>query len=55
MLEMGELAAKLVLDAIAPSISGVSKSKLLHQLPPKLVRRDSTQKLPVRRPSKSSR
>jgi LacI family transcriptional regulator len=48
MLEMGALAANLVLDAITSTKSGSSKHSLLHSLPPKLIRRDSTQKL-VRR------
>jgi LacI family transcriptional regulator len=49
MLDMGSLAANLVLDAIAPLKPGFSKAKLLHLLPPELVQRDSTQKLLRRR------
>jgi LacI family transcriptional regulator len=54
MLEMGELAANLVLDAIAPSKPGAPRSRLLHQLPPELIQRDSTRMVPGRRASKSS-
>jgi LacI family transcriptional regulator len=45
MLEMGSLAASLVLEAIAPSNEDNSKGGLLEQLPPELVQRDSTRKL----------
>jgi DNA-binding LacI/PurR family transcriptional regulator len=54
MLEMGSLAANLVLDAIVPTTSGSSRDKLLHLLPPALVERDSTQKLRPRNTAKKS-
>lgn len=54
MLEMGGLAANLVLDAIAPSRPNVSQSKLLHELLPELVQRDSTRKLQAQCSPKSS-
>lgn len=52
MLEMGSLAANLVLDAIAAPRLGSSQADLLHQLPPALVQRESTQKLIRRKPVK---
>jgi LacI family transcriptional regulator len=54
MLDMGSLAANLVLDAIAASSRVSSKAKLLHLLPPELVQRDSTQKLMRRRVARKS-
>lgn len=45
MLDMGSLAANLVLDSINPSGRTPAKTKLLHLLPPELIQRDSTQKL----------
>ena len=42
MLDMGSLAAKLVLDAIAGPAE--SEAKLLHLLAPELLVRDSTRK-----------
>jgi len=45
MLDMGSLAAKLVLDAIAASKAASPGAKLLHLLQPELVERDSTRKL----------
>ena len=45
MLEMGSLAASLVLEAITPSSEPDTKDSLLEQLPPELVQRDSTRKL----------
>jgi len=48
MLDMGSLAANLVLDAIVPAKSGSSRSKLLHLMPPVLIERDSTRKLSLR-------
>ena len=42
MLDMGSLAARLVLDAIAGSAG--SENKLLHYLQPELLVRDSTRK-----------
>jgi LacI family transcriptional regulator len=45
MLDMGGLAAKLVLDAIAAPKPASSRAKLLHLLQPVLVERDSTRKL----------
>jgi DNA-binding LacI/PurR family transcriptional regulator len=54
MLEMGELAAKLVLDAIEPSSAVGSNSKLLYQLPPELIQRDSTRILRAHNRSKLS-
>lgn len=53
MLDMGSLAANLVLDAIVPSKSEFSKAGLLHLLPPELMQRDSTQKLRRRRSPQS--
>jgi LacI family transcriptional regulator len=44
--DMGCLATKLVLDAIAASNPRASKANLLHLLPPVLVERGSTRKLP---------
>ncbi len=44
MLDMGGLAAKLALDAIAAG-PGAGEEKLLHLLEPELVERDSTRKL----------
>jgi len=49
MLDMGSLAANLVLDAIAAPKSGSSQANLLHLLPPALVQRDSTRKLSRRK------
>ena len=55
LLDMGSLAANLVLDAIAAPKPASAQANLLHLLPPALVERDSTQKLPrrnsVKRPS----
>jgi DNA-binding LacI/PurR family transcriptional regulator len=45
MLEMGSLAAKLVLEAIAAGKPASPPTKLLHLLPPELVERDSTRML----------
>jgi LacI family transcriptional regulator len=45
MHEMGSLAAKLVLDAIAAPTPAPSHTNLLHLLQPTLVERDSTRKL----------
>jgi DNA-binding LacI/PurR family transcriptional regulator len=50
MLDMGCLAAKLVLEAIASGKPASPPGKLLHLLPPELVERDSTRKL-IRRNS----
>jgi LacI family transcriptional regulator len=44
MLDMGGLAAKLALEAIAAG-PGAGEEKLLHLLEPELVERDSTRKL----------
>jgi LacI family transcriptional regulator len=54
MLEMGALAANLVLDAIDPTQPGDSQAGLLHLLPPELIQRDSTRKLARRKRSKNS-
>ncbi len=53
MLEMGSLAANLILDAIAPKPSSF-QGKLLHLLPPTLVQRDSTRRLLRRSSAKKS-
>ncbi|MGA9672636.1 MAG: LacI family DNA-binding transcriptional regulator [Terracidiphilus sp.] len=55
MLEMGSLAANLVLDAVTVPSRGSFKAGLLHLLPPELIRRESTQNLVQHHnPSKSS-
>jgi LacI family transcriptional regulator len=45
MLEMGGLAASLVLEAIVPLNNALAEADLLELLPPELVQRDSTRKL----------
>lgn len=54
MLEMGSIAANLVLDEIAAPNPGSPKTNLLHLLPPVLVERDSTRKLPRHNANKRS-
>jgi LacI family transcriptional regulator len=49
MLDMGSLATQLILDAIGAPKDESPRVKLLHQLPPVLVQRDSTRKLPRRK------
>ena len=55
MLEMGSLAAKLVLDAVVASKkSNATDASLLHLLPPSFVQRDSTKKLLARNSSRKT-
>ena len=55
MLEMGSLAAKLVLDAVdASKKSNATDASLLHLLPPSFVQRDSTKKLLARNSSRKT-
>jgi LacI family transcriptional regulator len=53
-LDMGSMAASLVLDAITAPNPASSPIDLLHLLPPSLVQRDSTQKLSRRNSAKKS-
>jgi LacI family transcriptional regulator len=56
MLEMGSLAATLVLDAIAPRKSVVSsRENLLHLLAPEVIQRDSTRTLVRQKTAKRGR
>lgn len=47
MMDMGKLATRLVLEAIASPEDGPAATNLLHMMLPELIERDSTQKLPV--------
>jgi len=48
MMDMGKLATRLVLEAMASPKDGHPVTNLLHMMPPELVERDSTQEIPVR-------
>jgi DNA-binding LacI/PurR family transcriptional regulator len=54
MLDMGGLAATLVLDAIKAPKPRLCKANLLHMLQPVLVERDSTRQLPGRKLGKKT-
>ncbi|MBW4037860.1 MAG: LacI family transcriptional regulator [Acidobacteria bacterium] len=45
MMDMGKLATKLVLEALASPKVGSTITDLLHTMPPELVQRDSTRKI----------
>ena len=47
MMEMGKLATRLVLEAMASPKDGPAVTNLLHMMPPELVERDSTQRVPA--------
>jgi DNA-binding LacI/PurR family transcriptional regulator len=46
MMDMGKLATRLVLEAMASPKDGSAVTNLLHMMPPELVERDSTQRVP---------
>jgi len=48
MLEMGTLATRLVLEAMAQETMGAGSNHLLHLMPPELIERDSTRARTVR-------
>jgi DNA-binding LacI/PurR family transcriptional regulator len=54
MVEMGELATKLVLEAMASAKNQPAVNKLLHTMPAELVERDSTRKIAVKRRQSSA-
>jgi LacI family transcriptional regulator len=53
LLEMGALAARLVLDAIKPSRRDSAQQGFVHLMQPELVQRDSARRLTIGRTSKS--
>ncbi len=48
MMDMGKLATRLVLEAMESPKDGPVGSNLLHTMPPELVERDSTQRVPAK-------
>jgi LacI family transcriptional regulator len=55
MIDMGKLATRLVLEAMASPKDHPTVSNLLHMMPPELVVRDSTKKISVRGTRASAR